>query len=158
VSACHAADQLLAIMAPLRHWLNDPATEDLCINRPGEVWVRQRGHFMRHETPLDYDDCFDIGILAGALNQQNVGDRHPLLAADLPDGERLQMVLPPCVPQRTVSLTLRIHSNAVAPLEAVTSRYDLSRWNQWQKRRQARRADYAAARVLRFRRCGWVLS
>ena len=144
MSARDAADQLLAIMAPLGRWLNDPATEDVCINQPREVWVRQRGRFTRHETPLDYDDCYDIAILAGALNQQNVGERHPLLVADLPRSERLQVVLPPCVPQGTVSLTLRIHGKHVAPLEAVSHRYNTRRWNRWQKRKETRQADFAA--------------
>src|ERR1700744_2557168 len=125
MSAGEAARQLRHLLTPLDQWRLDPATDEIAINKPGEVFIRQRGRFQRHEIAMDYDDAYDIAILAGALNQQNVGEANPLLAADLPDGERLQAVLPPCVPQGTVSLTIRIHGSAVAPLEAATSRYKL---------------------------------
>src|SRR5262249_19718316 len=95
----------------------------------------------RYGTSLDYDDLYDIAVLAGALNQQNVGNEFPLLAADLPDGERLQAVLPPCVPTGTVSITIRIHDHSVPELAAAAGRYCTSRWNRWQHRKQARWAD-----------------
>ena len=133
------ANQLSAIMAPLNPWLQDTATEDIALNRPYEAWVRQNGRFLQVEVPLDYDDLYDIAVLAGALNRQNVGDRHPLLAADLPRGERLQAVLPPCVPPGTVSLTMRVHASNVVPIDRAAERYDLSRWNQWGNRHAVRR-------------------
>ena len=40
-----AAAQLQFLMKPLAVWLDDPATEEVCINRPGELFVRQRGQF-----------------------------------------------------------------------------------------------------------------
>src|ERR1700744_2861258 len=116
MSAGEAARQLRHLLAPLDQWRMDRTTHEIAINKPGEVFIRQRGRFQRHEIAMDYDDAYDIAILAGALNQQNVGEANPLLAADLPHGERLQAVLPPCVPQGTVSLTMRIHSSTVPPL------------------------------------------
>lgn len=143
MSAREAARQLRHMLTPLDPWRLDPRTDEICINRPGEVFVRQGGQFVRHAVPLDFEDCYDIAVLAGALNQQNVSEVNPLLAADLPDGERLQAVLPPCVPSGTVSLTLRVHSAQVAPLRDATKRYRLDRWNRWEARSEARRIDYA---------------
>jgi hypothetical protein len=68
-----AAPLLRYLLAPLEEWLRDPATEELCINKPGEVWVRQRGAFTRHDVPLDLHDCESIAILAGSLRRQEVG-------------------------------------------------------------------------------------
>lgn len=138
-----AIRQLRHMLSPLDRWRDDPATVDICINRPGEVFVRQHGRFERHEVPLDFDDLYDIAVLAGSLNQQNVSDAFPLLGADLPDGERLQAVLPPCVPAGTVSLTMRVHEDGVAPLARATERYKTDRWNQWASRKQAQQADRA---------------
>lgn len=132
-----AAVQLRWLMKPLAVWLEDPATEEICINRPGEVFVRQRGMFTQYEIPLSYEDLEDIAILAGALRKQDVGERHPLCSTELPGGERLQICLPPSVPARTVSLTIRRPSNKVAELASVTKRYDISRWNRWQNRTEA---------------------
>jgi type IV secretion system protein VirB11 len=48
------------------------------------------------------------------------------------------------VPAGTVSLTFRRHSKEVAPGEAIPSRYDTSRWNRWEGRREAQKNRYAA--------------
>jgi len=143
MSTREAARQLRYLLEPLSQWLSNPAVDEIAINRPEEAYVRQAGRFCRHAVQLDYDDLYDIAVLAGALNQQNVGAELPLLAADLPGGERLQAVLPPCVPPGTVSLTIRRHAPEVAALRQATRRYALGRWNRWQDRRAAQRADYA---------------
>ncbi len=43
--AGEAARLLTFLLLPLASWLDDPATEEICINRPGELFVRQRGQF-----------------------------------------------------------------------------------------------------------------
>jgi len=137
-----AAIQLHHLMRPLAAWLDDPATEDLCINRPGEAFIRQKGAFRRESVGLSIDDLEDIATLAGALRKQDVGRRHPLCATELPDGERLQICLPPAVPTGTVSLTIRKPGSSVAPLSTIAGRYETTRWNQWLKRRDARARNF----------------
>ena len=129
-----AALQLRYLMQPLDGWLKDPATEEICVNAPGSVFVRQKGVFAEHPFPLSFRDLEDIAILAGALRKQDVGERHPLCSTELPDGERLQVCLPPSVPRGSVSLTIRRPGGSVAPLQSVTGRYDTSRWNRWNDR------------------------
>jgi len=133
-----AAPLLRYLLQPLDEWLQDPATEELGINQPGEVWVRQRGAFARYDVPLDIEDCESIAILAGALRRQEVGPDAPLLATELPEGERLQVCLPPCVPVGTISLTIRKHAPSVAPLAAVGRRYRAASWNRWRNLRASR--------------------
>ena len=118
------------------HWLDDPATEEIAINKPGEVFIRQKGVFARYDLALDYDDLEDISILAGALRRQDVGPRSPLCATELPGGERLQICLPPSVPNGTVSLTIRRPGTSVSALSDVGKRYRTTRWNQWEARRE----------------------
>jgi type IV secretion system protein VirB11 len=144
-----AAVQLDFALMPIATALADPRTEELCVNRPGEFFLRQGGAFARHVAPaLDFDRLEGVAILAGALRGQRVGAEHPLLATELPAGHRLQVVLPPAVPPGTLSLTFRRPSDAVAPLAEVTGRYDVSRWNRWERRRQQRQADAAALLAL----------
>jgi type IV secretion system protein VirB11 len=133
-----AALQLNFLMRPLAAWLADPATEEVCINRPGEVFIRQKGQFRREDTPLSLADLEDIAILAGALRKQDVGSRNPLCATELPGGERLQICLPPAVAAGTISLTIRKPGSSVAPLSSVVGRYETARWNQWQQRQEER--------------------
>lgn len=143
-----AAVQLRFLMQPLAGWLEDPATEEICVNKPGEVFVRQRGVFTQHALPLTYTDLEDIAILAGALRKQDVGERHPLCSTELPNGERLQVCLPPSVPAGTVSLTIRRPGGSVAALSSVTKRYDIARWNRWDKRTEAEEKRHEE--VLRY--------
>ena len=131
-----ATPQLLRLLDPVLSWLDDPATEEVAINMPGQAFVRQKGLFERHVLPLEYDDLEDIAILAGALRKQDVGPRSPLCATELPNGERLQICLPPSVPAGSVSLTIRRPGSSVAALSTVTSRYDTRRWNKWEARRE----------------------
>ena len=141
----HVASQLDFALAPLAADLADPLTEELCVNGPGRYFLRQRGRFEQRDAPeLDFEMLEGVAILAGALRGQNVGAERPLCATDLPSGHRLQIVLPPAVASGTASLTFRRPSDAVAPLSEVVTRYDTSRWNQWQRRRELRQADSSA--------------
>ena len=134
--ASEAAPQLRHLLRPILHWLDDPTTEEIAINKPGEVFIRQKGIFTRHDLALGYDDLEDISILAGALRRQDVGPRSPLCATELPGGERLQICLPPSVPNGTVSLTIRRPGTSVSALSDVAKRYRTSRWNKWDTRRE----------------------
>lgn len=131
-----AAPLLARLLSPLEAFA-DSGVEDICINRPGECFVRRAGVFERYSVPFDYDTLYDIAILAAAYANQDVGPEHPLLAAELPDGSRLQAVIPPCVPDGTVSLTIRRHGDRVPPLEAIAGRYRTGRWNRWSSRHAA---------------------
>lgn len=139
--AGEAAAQLQFLMRPLAPWLDDPVTEEICINRPGELFVRQRGEFRGEEVSFSYFDLEDIATLAGALRKQDVGPRHPLCATELPGGERLQICMQPSVPAGTLSLTIRKPGSTVAPLASLASRYRASRWNKWDGRKESAMRD-----------------
>lgn len=146
--AAEAALQLNYLMRPLAPWLEDPTTEELCINRPSELFVRQRGAFHAEPIPFDYFDLEDIATLAGALRKQDVGSRNPLCATELPGGERLQICMPPAVPAGTLSMTIRKPGSSVAPLSSVASRYQAGRWNQWERRKEAMLRDFGELLAL----------
>jgi type IV secretion system protein VirB11 len=146
--AGEAAAQLRFLMKPLVVWLDNPATEEVCINRPGELFVRQRGQFRWEEAPFNYSDLEDIATLAGALRKQDVGPRNPLCATELPGGERLQICMPPSVPAGTLSMTIRKPGSTVSPLASLASRYRASRWNKWDGRKEAVLRDYGELLAL----------
>lgn len=122
-------------MAPLSPYLAETGTEEICVNTPGAAFWRLRGEWTRLDLPeLDYLALEGISILAGALRGQDVGQHRPLLATELPDGERLQVCMPPAVPKGTISLTIRKPGGAVAPLSSAGTRYKLENWNRWAER------------------------
>ncbi|MBV8615277.1 MAG: P-type DNA transfer ATPase VirB11 [Acetobacteraceae bacterium] len=121
------------LMRPIRSVVDEGAVE-VAVNRPHEVWVRVRGRWQRFEVRLPFEECRDLAQMVGSLFEQDVGAACPLVGAELPDGSRAQAVVPPCVRDGTVSLTIRKHRPTVAPVEDIPKRYDTSRWNKWQGR------------------------
>lgn len=146
-----AAKPLLAhAMAPLAEHLSAPGVEEVAVNGPGAAWVRRRG-WERVEVPaLDFRTLEGIAVLAGALRGQDVGWWNPLLATEMPGPTgsllRLQVCVPPAVPDGAISLTWRRPGDEVAPLEDMPKRYRLEGWNRWDKRLLARRS--ASERLL----------
>jgi type IV secretion system protein VirB11 len=99
------------LLEPITQWLDDPATEEICIQAPNTCWVYSRGVFTRHDIVLSAEEIEDIAIVAAAQRQQDVGNGKPLLATDLIGRGRLQAVLIPCVAD-CASLTIRRGSDA----------------------------------------------
>ncbi len=140
-----AAPLLEYLLAPLRPWLDLTSVEDIAINEPGKAWVRHRGRWEGVEVPLGLDDLEELAILAGSLRRQEVGVLSPLCATELPGGERLQICMPPAVPSGTVSLTIRVHEQDVAPLSEINRRYLTNDWNKWSVQRRRRNLSEALA-------------
>lgn len=138
-----AASILQHLMEPLCA-VADANSVEVCVNKPNEAAVRTRGQWVRREIDLSYRECYDIAVLAAALREQDVGPDKPVVGGDMPDGSRIQSVIPPCVPSGTVSLTFRRHSDTVAPLSTIKSRYDTSRWNKWGDRHEAQKKRFSA--------------
>ena len=99
-----------AYLRPLASWLERPDVTDILINAPGEVWVETLGgDTQRHAAPELTDTI--LWRLAGqiaAAAHQGVSREHPLLAATLPDGGRVQIVAPPAT-RGPMALAIRKH-------------------------------------------------
>jgi type IV secretion system protein VirB11 len=101
---------LEAYLRPLAEWLGRPDVTDIYINAPGEVWVESvGGGLSRHAAPELTDSA--LWRLAGqiaAAAHQGVSREHPLLAASLPDGARVQIVAPPAT-RGPMAIAIRKH-------------------------------------------------
>lgn len=89
---------LKKFLKPLKPFLDDPKVVEICINRPGEVFIEKLGDefLTRHE--IEELDGATIKILAeqiAATTDQAINESQPLLSASLPDGERFQAILAP---------------------------------------------------------------
>lgn len=120
----HGERVLRLMLEPLEAiGLNAPETTEVVVNRPGEVWVEASGKWRRHEMGgLTFDRLRDIAKLSAAYTQQDVGQDKPLCATTLPDGQRMQICLPPAVEPGTVSLTIRCPSSWEPTLETLSGK------------------------------------
>jgi len=88
---------LNACLAPLNDVLSRGDVTDIYVNRPGELWVETLGGGIeRLDRPLLTSVTLErLARQVAALTHQGVSREHPLLAATLPDGSRIQIVAPP---------------------------------------------------------------
>lgn len=88
---------LRSCLAPFDWALSRPDVTDIYVNRPGELWIETLGGAIeQHEDPsLDEYTLARLARQIAALTHQGVSREHPLLAAILPDGSRVQVVAPP---------------------------------------------------------------
>src|SRR3989344_4222389 len=101
---------LASYLAPLGAALARPDVTDIYVNRPHEIWVETMGGLSERL------DAPDLGPLTlerqarqiAALSHQGISREHPLLSAALPDGSRIQIVMPPAT-RGQLALAIRKH-------------------------------------------------
>lgn len=93
------SETLLQFLAPVRAYIEDATVSEVMINGPAHVYVERRGKLERVSARFS-----GIEAILCALNNaaQFVGkeldEQHPILEARMPDGSRLQAVIPPAAP------------------------------------------------------------
>lgn len=113
MNAPHEDDKQSSIMLdeylkPLREFLNDNTLTEICVNRPREAWTEGREGWHRHDIPtLSFVNCRQLATLIASFNGKSISPDKPVLSAALPDGERVQVIIPPACEPQTVSITIR---------------------------------------------------
>jgi type IV secretion system protein VirB11 len=101
---------LRTYLAPLAPWLERTDVTDILVNQPGELWFETRGEGLRRaEAPqIDAVMLQRLTQQVAAASHQGVNREHPLLAATLPSGARVQVAAPPAT-RRHLALAIRKH-------------------------------------------------
>ena len=98
-----------AFLTPLARHLTRADVTDLYINRPHEIWLQTAEGTERHEAPaLDDAALWRLARQIAAASDQGISREHPLLAATLPDGARVQVCAPPAT-RGHVAVAIRKH-------------------------------------------------
>src|SRR5262249_48894807 len=114
---------LRSFLEPFAAWLERDDINEIIVNRPGEVWIEKAGaaQMLRVEAPAITDQLLArLAAQIARVAAQGVNREHPLLAAVLPNGSRVQMAGPPAT-RRHWALAIRRHLSIDLDLEA----YDL---------------------------------
>ena len=113
-----------AYLPPFRTWLEQETVTELLVNRPGELWVEDARlpRMQRIELPAADDVLLQrLAEQVARASHQGVNREHPLLAATLPGGERIQLCGPPAT-RGHWAMAIRRHRLLDLPLDA----YDAS--------------------------------
>ena len=106
--AQHEPSALDLTLTPLQSFLRDPTVTELCVNRPGGVFLERRsGWCYEPLAALDYPWCRRFAKLVANFSSQRVDETSPLLSGYLPGGQRVQLALPPACPTGTVAICIR---------------------------------------------------
>ena len=87
-----------AYLAPFQPWLNRESVTEILVNRPGELWIEDAAlpGMQRIELTCVTDDLLKrLAEQVARVSHQGINREHPLLAATLPDGARIQLCGPP---------------------------------------------------------------
>lgn len=103
-----SVEALQSFLAPIRNMLDKEGVNEVCVNRPGEVWTEIKGTTYRDEVPeLTLSHLMALGKLIAQSTAQEISEEKPLLSATLPEGYRIQVVFPPACEVGTVAMAIR---------------------------------------------------
>lgn len=107
-----------SFLGPLRSFLEDQDVTDIYINREREVWTESLGGGIeRFDVPaLDQAVLMRLSRQIAASSAQGISREHPLLAARLPDGSRVQIAVPPAT-RGEVAIAIRRHVSSDLTLD-----------------------------------------
>jgi type IV secretion system protein VirB11 len=112
-----------AYLAPFRPFLARESVTELLVNRPGELWLEDAAYPGMQRVALPGIDDTLLQRLAEQVaraSHQGINREHPLLAATLPDGSRIQLAGPPAT-RRHWTMAIRRHRRIDLPLDAYDS-------------------------------------
>lgn len=109
---------LASLLTPLQHHFERPEVIELCINRPQELFIESYDGWQRERIEaLTFSHLSSFATTVASFTKQSISPTKPILSGALPGGERIQIVIPPAVPDGTISITIRKPSDHAFTLE-----------------------------------------
>lgn len=109
---------LESYLVPFKTIFAEDGVNEVMINKPGEVWVENRGDLrIEKMDALDVEHLMGLGRLVAQSTDQTVSEEKPLLSATLPNGYRIQIVFPPACEPNSVAMSIRKGSGMMLTLD-----------------------------------------
>ena len=104
-------DALDHSLLPIEKYITDKSITEVCINQPQSIHIERREGWEHIEVPeLTLDKLSQLANLIAVFNNKTITSTNPILSASLPDGQRVQVIMPPVAQVGTISFTIRIPS------------------------------------------------
>jgi type IV secretion system protein VirB11 len=97
----------------IREQMTSPDVTEICVNRPGEIYLETRSGWQRIEMPsLTFERArqFCTAVVNESNTGQRITDADPVVSLTFPTGQRAQFVIPPACDAGKVSITIRLPS------------------------------------------------
>jgi len=105
---------------PLSPLLGDPSLTEIMVNGPSEVWLERDGHLLRTDLRFENEAALMslIQRIAAYVGRRISAD-DPMLDARLPDGSRVNVIVPPLSLSGPILTVRRFRSEAITADELV---------------------------------------
>ena len=97
----------------IQDFMNSPEVTEICINRPGELYLETHAGWKRIDVPgLTFERArqFCTAVVNESNTGQRITDADPVVSLTFPTGQRAQFVIPPACDAGKVSITIRLPS------------------------------------------------
>lgn len=101
-------------------YMSSPEVTEICINKPGELYLESRSGWQRVEVPgLTFERArqFCTAVVNESNTGQRITDVDPVVSLTFPTGQRAQFVIPPACDAGKVSITIRLPSRHTKTLQ-----------------------------------------
>ena len=101
-------------------YMSSPDVTEICINKPGEIYLETRQGWQRIEVPsLNFERArqFCTAVVNESNTGQRITDTDPVVSLTFPTGQRAQFVIPPACDAGKVSITIRLPSKHTKSLQ-----------------------------------------
>jgi type IV secretion system protein VirB11 len=107
-SAIKGDETLRLLLEPITQYLNEDGVTDIFVNKPYEIIVKNDKGRKKIKAPsLSLAHLEQIAVAVGNYSNQGINKSAPIISANLPNDERIQVVLPPVVQKGLVNLSIR---------------------------------------------------
>ena len=100
-------DNYIASFGPIEEFFEDPAVSEIMVNGPDQIFIEKNGEISL--TDAYYDNNMHIRFAINHIINpmgRYVNQKHPLIDSRLPDGSRVNAIIPPASPNWP-SITIR---------------------------------------------------
>jgi pilus assembly protein CpaF len=109
-------------LGPLEPLLADPAVDEVMVSGPGRVWVERRGRIEATDVAFASEaELRDVIERILAPLGRRVDEAEPLCDARLPDGSRVNVVIPPLALDGPALTIRRFRRRGLTPAELVAT-------------------------------------
>ena len=90
---------ILGFFEPIKPYLDDTTVSEVMINGPDEIWIERKGRLSKTNARFPSHESLMSALrnLSQFVGRQ-LNEQHPILEARLPDGSRVEAVIPPASP------------------------------------------------------------
>jgi pilus assembly protein CpaF len=103
-------------LGPLERLLKDPEVSEIMINRPDEIFVERRGRLLR--SPLVFSGESAVRAVIDRIVApvgRRIDESSPMVDARLPDGSRVNAIIPPLAVRGSVVTIRRFNRQVLEP-------------------------------------------